>query len=201
MQAKQRVSAQSTSWFARLLHMWCAISRCPRRPDGQSWPTTAGASQSRGKSSPSRSKRGRSTTRSLRTPLRVSERQSKRTLTSTIRSRSRSRRSISFRDGRKPGASDLKAHLRSRAPYHLLKKIPLFIGNVRMKGRVIPSSVTTDLLQRIDRRTSFTVSPLKEKAGTVPPQWRSISLKVTGSPACTVSIIPQFPWIVPQGVV
>jgi hypothetical protein len=39
--ARFSTSAQSTSWFARLLHMRCAIYRCPRRPDGQSWPATA----------------------------------------------------------------------------------------------------------------------------------------------------------------
>ena len=34
-------SAQLTSWFARLLRMRCASYRCPRRPNGRSWPTIA----------------------------------------------------------------------------------------------------------------------------------------------------------------
>jgi hypothetical protein len=33
---------QSTSWFARLLRMRCAIYCYPRRPNGRSWPTTPG---------------------------------------------------------------------------------------------------------------------------------------------------------------
>jgi hypothetical protein len=40
VQAKQRVSVPRR-WFSRLLRMRCAIYRCPRRLDGQSWPTTA----------------------------------------------------------------------------------------------------------------------------------------------------------------
>jgi hypothetical protein len=56
------------------------------------------------------------------------------------------------------GASDLDTNLRSCAPDNFLNKIPLFLGDGPEKGRVIPSSVATDLSKRIDRSTSFMLS-------------------------------------------